>query len=125
MKFGYEEKTPEMGGCLGFFMKNIRMADINIVTAEWVGYGSRTDLKLRERTKTILASTDPVALDYIAARDVLLPATKKNENGKQFVKYNDPVPTKSVFKQFLFSCHKVGIGNMAENKIKKIEFDFV
>ncbi len=121
---GWREEAPDMGGCLGFFMKNIRMADINIITAEWAGYGSRTDLKLREHTKTIIASTDPVALDYVAARDILLPATMKNDNGKPFIKYNDPTPDKSPFKQFLLSCHENGIGNVSSNKIEKIEFSF-
>ncbi len=54
-------------GPIGYFIKTIRKADLNIVTAEWVGWGSRTDITKATQMRTILASTDPIALDYICS----------------------------------------------------------
>ncbi|MDY6895461.1 MAG: DUF362 domain-containing protein, partial [Thermotogota bacterium] len=63
------------GGAVGYFMRHVRIADLNIITADWVGWGSRTDPELGIQAKTLLASTDPVALDYHAAKNVLMPLT--------------------------------------------------
>ena len=61
-----------LGKEIGTFMKTIRKADLNITTAEWVGLSSRTDPPVVQ-TKAVLASTDPVALDYHAAKYLLFP----------------------------------------------------
>ena len=61
-----------MGAEVGIFLKTVRKADLNITTAEWIGLASR----LREpisHTRAVLASTDPVALDYHAMKYVLYP----------------------------------------------------
>lgn len=113
-----------MGGCVGFFIKNVRIADINIVAAEWAGYGSRTDTNHREQTRAIIASTDPVALDYIGARDVLMPATLKNAKESSWVVHNNPEIEHSSFRQFLQSCHEIGIGNLGSNNINVINYTF-
>jgi hypothetical protein len=42
-----------------------RKADLNIISAEWTGLSSRTDPPIA-RTQAVLASIDPVALDYLA-----------------------------------------------------------
>ena len=60
-------------GPVGHFIKTIRKADLNIVTAEWVGWGHRTDTSKATRVRTILAATDPVSLDYYAAKYVVYP----------------------------------------------------
>lgn len=115
------------GGPIGYFMKNIRMADFNIVTANWVGFGSRTDTKLSARPKAILASTDPVALDYFAAKYFLLPFTPKNLIGKwgyNFYQYNDPDYLKGPFRRQLEECHAEGIGNLDETRMKTHRFAF-
>ena len=52
-------------GPIGHFIKTIRKADLNIVTAEWIGWGSRTDIKKTYRARIILASMDSIALDLI------------------------------------------------------------
>ena len=124
-KIGWEEHYAAIGGCVGHFMRHVRMADLNIVTAEWAGYGSRTDTQLRAHTKTILASTDPVALDYIAAKQVLLPATKKYSQNKQLERYHDPDNSDSPFYDFLLACHEKGIGNLKEENIDLDEYDFM
>ncbi len=108
-------------------MKNIRMADFNIVTANWVGFGSRTDTKLSARPKAILASTDPVALDYFAAKYFLLPFTPKKliaKWGYNFYQYNDPDYLKGPFRRQLEECHAEGIGNLDETRMKTHRFAF-
>jgi hypothetical protein len=97
-------------------MSSIRMPDLHIVTAEWVGWGSRTDTLRSSCPREILASRDPVALDYVAAKDVLLKATPSNEN--KYRKLNDPTITSGPFWKFLKACHDEGIGNLAPAKIK-------
>lgn len=123
-KIGWKEKTPAMGACVGYFMKTVRAADLNVVTAEWVGYGSRTDINLREQTKTVLASVDPVALDFIAARDVMMPATRKNANGAAFEAMNDPDKSDSPTRLFLEMCNDMGVGNLSPGNIVVREFTF-
>ena len=61
-----------IGAEVGVFLRTIRKADLNIVTAEWIGLADRIDPPV-VRTRTILASTDPVALDYHSAKYVLYP----------------------------------------------------
>jgi hypothetical protein len=123
-KFGWREKTPAMGACVGYFIRTVRAADLNVVTAEWVGYGSRTDLNLREQAKTVLASVDPVALDFIAARDVMMPATKKHASGSVFESMNDPEKNDSPTRQFLEMCHETGVGNISPGMIVVREFSY-
>jgi len=101
-------------------MKTIRIADLNIITAEWVGWGSRTDINRRSHAKTILASTDPVALDYYASKYVLLPATKENDKTGKYIKMNDPDIENGRFHNFLSECNKQDVGTLDEEKMKII-----
>lgn len=56
----------EPGGAeIGAFMKIIRKADPKITTAEWVGLASSVHPPVAH-TQAVLASGDPVALDYHA-----------------------------------------------------------
>jgi hypothetical protein len=61
-----------LGAEVGVFMNAIRRADLNITTAEWTGLASRVDPPAA-RTRAVLASSDPVALDYHAFKYVLYP----------------------------------------------------
>ena len=81
-------------GPLGHFMKTIRRADLNITTAEWIGWGDRTDITKAAQTKTILASTDPVALDYYGARYLILPHSRDK-------RHHDPDNPRSSIRNFL------------------------
>ncbi len=117
------------GGALGYFMQTVRMPDLNIITAEWVGWGDRIDTKRAFRPKTILASRDPVGLDYVAARDVLLPETptdrtKKIRSDLRYYDLNNPDNYDGPFWRFLNETHKQGIGNLDEKKIKTVMHDF-
>jgi len=75
---GYYEYAK--AGPLGHFIKTIRKADLNIATAEWVGWGSRIDSSKAMRMRTILASTDPVALDYYGAKHIIYPMSQRRDH---------------------------------------------
>jgi hypothetical protein len=105
-------------GPIGHFMKNIRAADLNIVTAEWVGWGSRIDVEKASRMKTILAGKDPVALDYHGARAIVYPLSKKPE-------HHDPDNSRSAVAKFLSLAQSVyGQGVLKSENIKLHEHDF-
>ena len=113
------------GGPVGFFMKSVRMADLNVVTANWVGYGSRTDPSFSAKTNTVLACKDPVALDYYASKYILMsvtPKTARDEDGHLLRSINDPDNRKGPFRWCLEECHREGIGNLEEWKMKIHEY---
>ena len=104
-------------GPLGHFMKTIRKADLNIVTAEWVGWGSRTNPAKATRMHTILASEDPIALDYYGAKHLFYPLSKE--------KYHDPENPRSSIRRFLQLALKAsGEGTLDEGLMKINQFDF-
>jgi len=93
-------------------MKTIRKAVLNIVTAEWVGWGSRTDITKATRLRTILASTDPIALDYYGAKYLVYPLSKNKE-------YHDPDDPKSPIRKFLdLALKTLGEGTIDEKNMK-------
>ncbi|MBI5180230.1 MAG: DUF362 domain-containing protein [Nitrospirae bacterium] len=105
-------------GPLGCFMKTIRKADLNIVTAEWVGWGSRTEITKAARTRTILASTDPIALDYYGAKNLVYPLSHNGE-------YHNPDNPKSSVRKFLELAQKtLGEETLDEKKMKIYQYDF-
>ena len=108
------------GGVLGAFMKHIRQADLNIITAQVIGWGSRTKPEMSVETKTILGSIDPVALDYWSAKHVLLPATKAAAPETEYVDLNDPDIVGGPFRDFLDECRRELGGTIDEDKIKVI-----
>lgn len=105
-------------GPIGHFMKTIRKADLNIVTAEWVGWGSRTDIKKATRMRTILASTDPVALDYFGAKYLVYPLSQNR-------KYHDPDNPKSSVRRFLeLALETSGEGTCDEQRMKIYVYEY-
>ena len=117
--FSYQYKYfCHTAGCLGSFMKKIRMADLNIITAHWVGFGSRLETKLSGYPKAIVAGRDPVALDYWTTKNILFPLTKKASSEKSFIELNDPDRLDGPFRKFLAACHAEGIGNLDDNNMK-------
>lgn len=115
------------GGPVGYFMNHVRMADLNIITAEWVGYGSRTDPALSFRPRAVLASKDPVALDYYATKYILLPGTPPKamtRYGESYSAINNPDNKKGALRRYLVECYNEGIGNIHEDRIKVHKFDF-
>jgi hypothetical protein len=109
--------NPEgVGGAVGRFMQTIRRADLNILAAEYVGPEGRTVNPIQ--TKTILASKDPVALDYYGAKTILLPL-----GGPRAI-FNDPDNTGGPFHRYLESCCTEGIGTLDESRMVSHNFDF-
>jgi len=107
------------GAALGFWLKNVRMPDLNILAAEYVGWGGRGRQGPQQRfhANCVAISTDPVALDYMGAKKILLPATPENES--YYRALNDP--DKPPFRTFLEECHAQGIGNLSKDRIKVVE----
>ena len=108
--------TWALGGAIGHFMKTIRKADLNIIDAEYCGPEGRWSKPAH--TKTILASTDPVALDYYAAKYVLFPL------GGSKAEFNDPDNLDGPFRKYLEGCYAQGIGTLDENQMVIHKFDF-
>jgi len=99
------------GGPLGYFMKTIRKADMNIVTGEWVGWGSRTDPAKAAKMQTILGSTDPIALDYYSSKYILFPLSQRD--------YHNPDNPKSPVRKFLeIALESLGEGTLNEKQMK-------
>jgi hypothetical protein len=95
------------GGVLGRFMARVRRADLNIITAVRIGWGARTDPAMAARTDTIVASTDPVALDFWAAANLLLPATvAAGAAAEKYLVANDPTVPDGPFRCFLEECRR-------------------
>lgn len=104
------------GTVLGRFMRKIRMADLNIITAHWVGYGSRIRTKFSGYPKAIIASTDPVALDYVACQEILYPLTKEKTQSESLIRLHNVTNKQGPFYRFLEACHKEKIGNIDPKK---------
>jgi hypothetical protein len=103
------------GGALGYWIGHVRRPDMNFIAAEWVGWGGRTDPSKSARPRALLASKDPVALDYIAARDILLESTRLQTNDSYFIRLNNP--DLEPFRGFLEECRKECGGNIRQEHI--------
>jgi hypothetical protein len=104
-----------LGEEIGTFMNTIRRADLNITTAEWVGLSSRTDPPV-VHTKAVLASTDPVALDYHAARYILFP----NSN----LAIHNPDNQKGPLCPYLVKCAESSGDVLDDIKVEVKSYDF-
>jgi uncharacterized protein (DUF362 family) len=90
------------GGALGHWMRAVRRPDLHIVTAEWIGWGSRTHAEMCARPGLVFASTDAVSVDAVAAREALLPATRAaGAAAAGFLRYNDVDNHDGPFRRFL------------------------
>jgi hypothetical protein len=105
-----------MGAEIGLFMKHIRKADLNIATAEWVGFSSRTDPPVA-RTRAVLASTDPVALDFHSAKYLLHPNSGCRKH--------DPQDAKGPLHQYLAQCAEKSGFTLNEANVKVISYDVI
>ncbi|MCK5145967.1 DUF362 domain-containing protein [bacterium] len=112
-----------MGGALGRWMESIRRPDLNIITAEWIGWGNRTDPEKAAFGQSILASADPVALDYWASKYLLYPLTPINEETQYLREFNNP-DNDLPFRRYLQECHNEGGGKLNENEIVSSFYDF-
>ncbi|HTJ40582.1 MAG TPA: DUF362 domain-containing protein [Kofleriaceae bacterium] len=83
--FGNPEATWRMAGPLAHFARQVRKPDLYVAIAEWVavappGFSDEKDVRLEadsaHRAQTIVAGTDPVAIDAYCAKHVLLPIAR-------------------------------------------------
>jgi len=114
--------TGMLGKEVGTFLLTIRSADLNITTAEWVGWGDRRDITKAEQNKTVLASRDPVALDYYASKYVLYPAALTHS--ASLADYLNPDRQDLPLRQYLEKCNELGIGTLNEEDMIVHLFDF-
>ncbi len=110
-----EPVSGAMGGAVGTFLKNVRMPDLFVTTAEWVGVGDRTVPEKAEQTGAIAAGKDPVALDYYNTKYILYPAAIKQQ--KNYAEDFNPDNMDMPLRKYLEKCHPQGIGNIDEDKI--------
>jgi hypothetical protein len=103
-----------LGAEVGVFLKTVRKADLNITAAEWVGLVSRVEPPAA-RTRAVLASTDPVALDYHSGKYLLFP------NSKMAV--HDPDDRKSPLRQYLAACAEKSGCVFDENRVDVVSYD--
>jgi hypothetical protein len=103
-----------MGAEIGMFLRTVRRADLNIATAEWVGLSSRTDPPIAH-TKTVLASTDPVALDFHSAKYLVYPNSKCGKH--------KPEDTGGPLNQYLAKCAEHGGCTLDEAHVRVVSYD--
>jgi hypothetical protein len=103
-----------LGAEVGAFLSCVRRADLNIVTAEWVGLASRLERPV-VRTRAILASTDPVALDFHGAKYLLHPNSR--------IRFHNPEDPNSPTRDYLVACSRNGGGVFDESRVAVKSFD--
>jgi len=103
-----------IGAEIGVFLSTIRRPDLNLVTAEWVGLASRTDLPAA-RTRAVLACTDPVALDFHSAKYFLYPNSG--------LRFHNPDVLESPTHQYLQACARHGGGIFDERQVGVSSYD--
>jgi hypothetical protein len=108
-------RTGMIGAEIGVYLNTIRKADLNIVTADWVGLVSRTEEPVA-RTRTVMACIDPVALDYHSSKYVLYANSR--------VMHHNPDDKNSPTHQYLKACADHGGGEFDERKVAVKSYDF-
>jgi hypothetical protein len=103
-----------LGGEIGTFMNTVRKADMNITTAQWTGLASRTDLPAAH-TKAVIACSDPVALDYHAAKYILYPNSR--------IAVHDPDNTAGPFSHDLKKCADITGYQVDERRVDVKSYD--
>jgi uncharacterized protein (DUF362 family) len=93
-------------GMLGAVMGEIQLADLNLLDAIWINAdpytGPRTYYDGATRMDQLVASTDPVALDRWAAKNILIPAFIANGHSPPWpVPSADPDDPLSAFREYL------------------------
>jgi len=109
------------GGVLGAFMHRIRRPDLNILTAIRSGWGSRVNPEKTTQTDTVLASTDPVALDFWASANVLLPATRAARAPENIIEMNDPTIEDGPLHRFLQEVRREMGGTLSPELMDLVE----
>lgn len=113
--FGYPNAKWRMAGPLAHFAREVRAPDLYVAVAEWVGVTPKTgwkdDSELRlareaaHHTRTVVAGTDPVAIDHYCARNILKPLGGKNV---RLWDVDDPDSTASRFLRYYREVYGAG-----------------
>lgn len=103
-----------MGAEVAMFMNSIRKADLNIIAAEWIGLASRTEPPVAH-TKTVMVSTDPVALDYHATKYLLYPNSG--------IPLHNPDYEESPLRHYLIKCSENGGGVFDDTQVSVKSYD--
>lgn len=104
-----------IGAEIGVFMNTIRKADLNVTTAEWIGLADRTEHPVAH-TRAVLASEDPVALDYHSTKYLLFPNSR--------VPVHNPDNSGSPLHQYLRKCAEVSGCAFDEAEVEVRSWDF-
>lgn len=107
-------KRGMIGAEIGFFMNAVRKADLNITSAEWVGLASRTELPAA-RTRAVVASADPVALDYHSTKYLLHPNSR--------ISVHDPDNMHGPLYHDLKACADITGYTFDESRVKIVSWD--
>lgn len=111
-EIGDPDPSDGMAGAVGMYLNTIRHATLNVLSAEWVGDRDR----LGTHTKTVIASKDPAALSYYAAKYLYYPLNSSPSL--------DPDNHNGRFGKFLRTFHAQGIGTININEIMVHKYDF-
>lgn len=114
--FGEPGASWRMAGPLAHFAKEVRAPDLYLACAEYVGLvpaaglpGEEPDLRIEEasaiRAGTVVAGTDPVAIDTWVAKNLLLPRGGKNRSRYDV---DDPDSVLSRFLRYYREVHGSG-----------------
>lgn len=103
-----------LGAEIGMFLNTIRKPDLNITTAEYTGIISRTERPVAH-TRAVLASTDPVALDYHATKYLLYP--------NSHIQIHNPDNKKGPLYIDLQKCAQTANLVFDENQVEIISWD--
>jgi hypothetical protein len=126
--FGNPEATWRMAGPLAHFARTVRAPDLYLAVAEWVALrpapsvawdddtqDARLAAEAAHRAATVIAGTDPVAIDYWAARHVLTPiAAQIGARGKAAFDVTDP---DSLLSRFLRDYREVYRGGTMDDAL--------
>ena len=103
-----------IGAEIGVFLSTVRKADLHVVTADWIGLADRIEPPVA-RTRAVLASTDPVALDYHSAKYLL--------HANSGIRFHNPDAFDSPTHQYIKACADHGGGIFDERKVKLVSYD--
>lgn len=122
--FGAPDASWRMAGPLAHFARHVRRPDLILAVAEWVAVRPRDvpfdeeahDLRVAAEsavhTKTVVAGTDPVAIDTWLVRNLLMP-----QNGHNRAIYDLDQPDSKVNRFFRYYREVLGSGTLDESLV--------
>lgn len=115
-KWSKGPRAGAMGLAVGTFLNTIRRPNLCITTAHYIGLCSRTEPPIA-KTNVVMASTDPVALDYHTTKYVLYPNSR--------IKLHDPDNPYGPLWHDLKTCAQVAGYCVDERSVEVVTVDAV